>query len=67
MKYVFSFFINQLQRDGDSGDESHSTARLDRREIGTYIYIYEKGVFLKKSGRFDSIEKLNRMKNRGTT
>ena len=40
-----------------NGDESHPTPKLDSREIGTYIHIYEKGVFLKKSGRFDSIEK----------
>ena len=57
MKYVFSFFINQLQKDVYNGDESHPTHKLDSREIGTYIHIYEKGVFLKKSGRFDSIEK----------
>ena len=67
MKYVFSFFINQLQKDVYNGDESYPTPKLDSREIGTYIHIYEKGVFLKKSGRFDRIEKLNRMKNRGTT
>ena len=50
------FFIYKLQKDVYNGDESHPTPKLDSREIGTYIHIYEKGVLLKKSGRFDSIE-----------